>query len=110
MHFPQNSLRDRAGASDHQMKVLYNGSTGSLGQYFGASLEKLGIEGQVLSSRLEDSGSLVQELGFAQEAVSLTAPVFLVQMAAMVSVQACEENPSKAFKINVTDTIKTSRT
>ena len=89
------------------MKVLYNGSTGSLGQYFGASLEKLGIEGQALSSRLEDRGALVQELGLTQETLSPTVPVFLVQMAAMVSVQACEENPSKAFKTNVTDTIET---
>jgi GDP-4-dehydro-6-deoxy-D-mannose reductase len=89
------------------MKVLYNGSTGSLGQYFGASLQKLGIEGQALSSRLEDSGALVQELGLTQETLSPTVPVLLVQMAAMVSIQACEENPSEAFKTNVTDTIET---
>ena len=106
MHFPQNSLRDRAGASGHP-KVLYNGSTGSLGQYFGASLGKLGIEGQALSSRLEDSRGLVQELGLTPETPSPTEQVFLVQMAAMVSIQACEENPSEAFKTNVTDTIET---
>jgi len=92
------------------MKVFYNGSTGSLGQYLGDSLIKLGIEGQALHSRLEDCGELVRELSLNPETVLPKAPVFLVQMAALVSVTACEEDPSKAFKTNVTDTIETVRT
>jgi len=92
------------------MKVLYNGSTGSLGQYFEASLVKLGIKGQALHSRLEDHPGLVRELEFTREAVLPKTPVFLVHMAALVSVKACEEDPSKAFKTNVTDTIETVRT
>lgn len=92
------------------MKVLYNGSTGSLGKYFAASRVKLGIEGQVLRSRLEDQPALARELESARETVSPRMPVFLVQMAALVSVKACEEDPSKAFKTNVTDTIETVRT
>jgi GDP-4-dehydro-6-deoxy-D-mannose reductase len=91
------------------MNVFYNGSTGSLGQYFGASLTKLGIKGRALHSRLEDSAALVRELRSNQETVVPKAPVFLVQMAALVSVTACEEYPSKAFKTNVSDTIETVR-
>jgi GDP-4-dehydro-6-deoxy-D-mannose reductase len=92
------------------MNVFYNGSTGSLGQYFGASLTKLGIKGQALRSRLEDSAALVRELALNQETVVPKGPVFLIQMAALVSVTACEEDPAKAFKTNVTDTIETVRT
>jgi GDP-4-dehydro-6-deoxy-D-mannose reductase len=92
------------------MKIFYNGSTGSLGQYFGASLVKLGIEGRALYSRLHDSGTLVRELGQNPKNVLPKAPVLLVQMAALVSVQACEEDPSKAFQTNVTDTLKTVST
>jgi GDP-4-dehydro-6-deoxy-D-mannose reductase len=92
------------------MKVLYNGSTGSLGQYFGASLIKAGIQGQPLHSRLEDTQSLSDELSLHEPSVSPNAPVFLVQMAALVSVTACEKNPDQAFKTNVTDTLHTVRT
>ncbi|HET6962815.1 MAG TPA: NAD(P)-dependent oxidoreductase [Terriglobia bacterium] len=92
------------------MKVLYNGSTGSLGQYFKASLVKLGIKGQALHSRLEDHLALARELEFTREAVLPKTPVFLVHMAALVSVKACEEDPSQAFKTNVTDTVETFRT
>jgi|GEM_PF-1884668 GDP-4-dehydro-6-deoxy-D-mannose reductase len=92
------------------MNVFYNGSTGSLGQYFGASLIKLGIKGQALQSRLEDRAALVRELALNQETVVPREPVFLVQMAALVSVTACEEYPSTAFKTNVSDTIETVRT
>lgn len=92
------------------MKVLYNGSTGSLGRYFAASLVKLGIEGQALHSRLEDQPALTRELESARETISPRMPVFLVQMAALVSVKACEDNPSKTFKTNVTDTIATVST
>jgi GDP-4-dehydro-6-deoxy-D-mannose reductase len=92
------------------MKVFYNGSTGSLGQYFGASLVKLGIEGQAMHSRLDDSNALARELALNPETVLAKAPVSLVQMAALVAVTACEENPAKAFKVNVIDTIDTVRT
>jgi len=92
------------------MNVFYNGSTGSLGQYFGASLTKLGIKGQALHSRLEDRAALVRELESTHQTVVPKGPVFLVQMAALVSVTACEEYPSKAFKTNVSDTIETVRT
>ena len=92
------------------MKVFYNGSTGSLGQYFGASLVKLGIEGQALRSRLDDTNALIRELALNPESILPNEPVFLVQMAALVSVTACEEDSAKAFKTNVTDTLETART
>jgi len=88
------------------MKVFYNGSTGSLGQYFEASLTKLGIEGRTLHSRLENSGTLALELG-STPAVVPGELLFLIHMAALVSVKACEEDPSKAFQTNVTHTIET---
>jgi nucleoside-diphosphate-sugar epimerase len=92
------------------MKVLYNGSSGSLGRYFAASLVNLGIEGRALHSRLEDRNAFQRELEFLQATVQPKTRVFLVQMAALVSVRACEEDPSQAFKTNVTDTIETVRT
>lgn len=92
------------------MKVFYNGSTGSLGRYLAASLVKLGVEGQALHSRLEDHRALGRELESARETALPNTPLFLVQMAALVSVKACEEDPSQAFKTNVADTIETVRT
>ncbi|MCI0421779.1 MAG: NAD(P)-dependent oxidoreductase [Acidobacteria bacterium] len=89
------------------MKIFYNGSTGSLGQYLGAALIKFGIQGQALHSRLEDAAALTHELSLSEPGISANAPVILLQMAALVSVTACEENPDQAFKTNVTDTLET---
>jgi nucleoside-diphosphate-sugar epimerase len=85
--------------------IFYNGATGSLGQYFGAALARAGAAGRALRCRLEDRAGCVRELQSCE--LARGAPVFLVQMAAKVSVPACESDPLAAHKTNVLDTLAT---
>jgi GDP-4-dehydro-6-deoxy-D-mannose reductase len=81
--------------------ILYNGQTGSLGRYFAAAAPNA----VALRARLEDRAALRAEL--MQINVPPNESVSLVQMAALVSVPRCEQNPDAAHKTNVLDTIAT---
>jgi nucleoside-diphosphate-sugar epimerase len=85
--------------------ICYNGATGSLGQYFATALTRAGTAGKALHSRLEDRAGSVRELQSCE--VTRGARVFLVQMAAKVSVPACESDPLAAHQTNVLDTLAT---
>jgi nucleoside-diphosphate-sugar epimerase len=92
------------------MKILYNGSTGSLGSYFQEALVKRRISGVALFSRLENNFDLKKELSnIPADMFTPRERVVLVHMAAMVSVPACEKNPQQARKTNVEDTTATIR-
>ena len=84
--------------------ILYNGQSGSLGQYFGAALAERGLPATALRARLEDRASLRQELRRLLEGVER---VTLVPMAALVSVPACERDRVLAERTNVTDLVAT---
>lgn len=86
--------------------IFYNGATGSLGQAFGPAVAALRIDGVSLRSRLEDRESLRKELQQHEAAVG-GRNIALVQMAARVSVPACESDPEGAERTNVKDTLAT---
>jgi nucleoside-diphosphate-sugar epimerase len=87
--------------------IFYNGGTGSLGRYFAGGMTACGAQGQELRSRLEDRQGFSRELESHSHAVGGGERVWLVQMAARVSVPACERDPEGARKTNVTDTMAT---
>lgn len=86
--------------------IFFNGATGSLGQMFAPALAAAGREGVRLDARLEDREGLRCELEAHAERARGRA-VWLVQMAAKVSVPACEADPAAAHKTNVEDTLAT---
>jgi GDP-4-dehydro-6-deoxy-D-mannose reductase len=92
------------------MKIFYNGSSGSLGRYFAPAISRFEIQGRALQARLEDTEALNRELSLYDSHITRDDPIFLVQMAALVSVTACEQDPEGAFKTNITDTVQTVRT
>ena len=77
--------------------ILYNGATGSLGQYMAAALQQAGERWHRLDSRVEDRDELASELG----RIDANGPVTLVHLAARVSVSACESDPLRAREVNV---------
>ncbi len=83
--------------------ILYNGATGGLGRYLAGRLAARREEGVALSARLEDREALRLEL----EHVAPAHRVTLIQLAARVSVPACEADPASAFKTNVDDVAET---
>ena len=85
--------------------ILYNGASGSLGRYMAPALGGRDVQGHALSARLEDRSGLADELRGLEPR---TDPVF-VQMAARVSVPACEADPEGTYRINVADTVETVR-
>jgi nucleoside-diphosphate-sugar epimerase len=87
--------------------IFYNGATGSMGRYVPGALAACGAEGQALAARLEDRAGLGRELEALAARVGKGSSACLVQMAAMVSVPACEGDPAAARKTNVTDTVAT---
>jgi nucleoside-diphosphate-sugar epimerase len=96
------------------MIVVYNGQTGSLGAYRAAAVQARaadGVRALALRSRLEERAKLREELDAlaADTAGGARAGerVLLVQLAARVSVPACERDPDGAFRTNVTDTAAT---
>jgi GDP-4-dehydro-6-deoxy-D-mannose reductase len=87
--------------------ILYNGSSGGVGRYLADALRAGGRPGVSLLSRLADRAGLRDELGAID--VRPGAPVWLVQLAARVSVSDCERDPAGAFATNVRDTTETVR-
>jgi len=87
--------------------IFFNGSTGGLGRYFLPEVLKAGLEGRALHSRLEEPQKLVEELNASLTGKKRPMQLTLVQLAAMVSVPACEQDPAKAHQINVIDTLAT---
>jgi nucleoside-diphosphate-sugar epimerase len=87
--------------------ILYNGASGSLGQYFGAALERRGLAAAALAARIEDRASARAELARLLGGLPAGEPVTLVAMAALVSVPACERDPALAERTNVTDLVAT---
>jgi nucleoside-diphosphate-sugar epimerase len=79
---------------------FYNGATGGLGRYLGPALEKAGFSFVRLQARLEDPETLRREVRAALEGKPARRVVFL-QLASLVSVPACEQDPKLAEKINV---------
>jgi nucleoside-diphosphate-sugar epimerase len=82
--------------------ILYNGATGSLGRYFASEAPSAAA----LKSRLEDRAGTRDELR-AVLSGARGQGVTLVQMAAMVSVPACERDPAAAERTNVTEAVST---
>jgi GDP-4-dehydro-6-deoxy-D-mannose reductase len=87
--------------------IFYNGSTGSLGFYFAGALERQGLRGFALRSRLGDAEGTLRELRHAG-ATAEEGDTALVQMAARVSVPECERDPEAAFRTNVEQTAATA--
>lgn len=85
--------------------ILYNGASGSLGRYLEPALARRQLHGYALAARLEDRAGCRRELASLEPD---TDPV-LLQLAARVSVPACEADPKGALKTNVTDTVDTVR-
>jgi nucleoside-diphosphate-sugar epimerase len=77
---------------------LYNGATGSLGRYLGPALERTGVRGVRLASRLEDATGLQNEL---IPAIVGQKRAVLLQLASLVSVPLCEKEPERARATNV---------
>jgi nucleoside-diphosphate-sugar epimerase len=90
--------------------IFYNGATGGLGSYLGPALARRQLTGVAIAARLEDTGGLEQELDrHAPEIAGRDSPVVWIQLAARVSVPACEAEPAAAFKTNVTDVLASVR-
>lgn len=87
--------------------VVFNGATGGLGQHLRAALVVDGLSATQLGSRLGDAGGLTDELGRLH--IEGGSSLVLIQSAGMVSVGECEENPTRAFDVNVTRTTDTAR-
>ena len=85
--------------------ILYNGSTGGIGRFMAATLKRRGLDGQALSSRLEDRTGLRKELN----TLAPDSDPVLVLLAARVSVPACEADPEGTFRTNVMATADTAR-
>lgn len=86
--------------------ILYNGSSGGIGRYLAAALASRGLPGVALSARLEDRSGLRREL----DALRPGGDPVLIQLAARVSVPACEADPEGAYQTNVADTVATVET
>ncbi len=84
--------------------ILYNGATGSLGQYFGAAAAARNLAAFAVDARLSDRDGLARELSAHAPALGRGLRVTWVQMAAKVPVQDCERAPEQAHEVNVVDT------
>jgi GDP-4-dehydro-6-deoxy-D-mannose reductase len=86
--------------------IVYNGASGGLGSYLAPALRDRSLSGAPLRSRLEDRAGLRRELA------ELSVPdqardALLLQLAARVSVPACETDPEGARLTNVTHVLET---
>ena len=86
--------------------VVYNGATGGLGRHLGPALAERGLPATALGSRLGETDDLADEL--ERLPVEPGVPVTLLQSAGIVSVDASEGNPERAFDVNVTRTGETA--
>ncbi len=82
--------------------IIYNGATGSLGQYMERALLSERESYKILTSRLERPDLFQKELNNISPGSNIT---FII-LAAMVPVSACEDNPEQAYNTNVHDTVK----
>ncbi|MET0791833.1 MAG: NAD-dependent epimerase/dehydratase family protein [Polyangiaceae bacterium] len=80
--------------------IVFNGSTGGLGRFFAAAAERRGLIAYALQARLESREDLRSELHALS---SPSSTVTLLQMAARVSVPACEADEAGTFRTNVGD-------
>jgi len=87
--------------------ILYNGSGGSLGRYFLPAATALGHAALATTARLEDRDGVTREFKNTMAGQPPGSTCTLVQMAALVSVPACERDPALAAKTNITDTVAT---
>jgi nucleoside-diphosphate-sugar epimerase len=85
------------------MIVLFNGASGGLGGHLDGALRRCGLTGYALRARLEDRARLEAEL----RQVPPDDELALVQLAARVSVPACEADPAGTLRTNVDDTVET---
>lgn len=91
------------------MIVIYNGKSGGLGSYFAAQVPSH-LEQFALTARLEARSELADELSeLGARLGGRDEPLVFFQLAAKVSVPACEQDPSAAYKTNVIDTEDTVR-
>ncbi len=81
--------------------VVFNGQTGGLGRYLAAALEGKKIAFSPLRSRLEETARVSGELDALNALPNET--VTLIPLAGLVPVVACEKEPDRAFKTNVSD-------
>jgi len=79
--------------------ILYNGATGGMGRYLEPTLRERGLTAIALKARLESRDELRRELASLP---SCGTEALLLQLAARVSVPACEADPEGAYRTNVT--------
>jgi nucleoside-diphosphate-sugar epimerase len=89
--------------------IAYNGSSGSLGAYFGPALAARNQQGFALGARLADRAALMAELEALSPRPAAGARLLFVHMAAKVSVPGCEREPELAHQTNVADSVATVR-
>lgn len=89
--------------------ILFNGSSGSLGAYLGPALSTRGLGHRALKARLEARAELEAELDSCTDDCRRDGWLVLLQLAALVSVPACERKPKAAFRTNVVHTLSTVR-
>ena len=77
--------------------IIYTGATGGLGRFMLPALERTGVPGRALSSRLENEDGLRREL----EALPVGRAATLIHLAALVSVPRCEQEQDLAYRVNV---------
>ena len=80
--------------------IVFNGVSGSLGRFFSGAAQRRGLAPHALRARLEDRAGLRSELA---QLPSIGEAATLVQMAARVSVPACEADPEGTQRCNVID-------
>jgi GDP-4-dehydro-6-deoxy-D-mannose reductase len=77
--------------------IFYNGATGGIGRHMSGQLDAQSVPHSVLTTRLEDSADLADELDAKWKGGE---DATLIHLAALVSVEACENDPARAFDTN----------
>lgn len=79
--------------------IFYNGATGGLGRYLGPLLAARGVDHRQLTTRIENSRTLHEELA-SEPLPESGSVVALIHLAAVVSVPRCEADPDGARLVN----------